>query len=89
MSHLVRLLPSDRTFTVEAGETVLAAALRAGITLPYSCRNGVCGTCKAKVKSGDSSVRVSLHMPSTLGAPHCSPIRRNAPMASSTFFIRC
>ena len=53
MSHQVRLLPSDRTFTVEAGETVLAAALRAGIMLPYSCRGGVCGTCKAKVKSGE------------------------------------
>jgi ferredoxin len=32
--------------------TVLQAALDAGLTLPYGCRNGACGACKGKVKDG-------------------------------------
>ncbi|HEX2177559.1 MAG TPA: 2Fe-2S iron-sulfur cluster-binding protein [Nocardioidaceae bacterium] len=37
---------------VRADETVLDAALRAGLDLPYSCRDGVCGTCRAKLACG-------------------------------------
>jgi CDP-4-dehydro-6-deoxyglucose reductase len=37
---------------VSAGENVLAAALAAGIPLPYSCRAGRCATCKARLLSG-------------------------------------
>jgi ring-1,2-phenylacetyl-CoA epoxidase subunit PaaE len=33
-------------------ESVLDAALRAGLDLPYSCRDGVCGTCRARLTSG-------------------------------------
>ncbi len=38
---------------VEPGETVLAAALRQGIGLPYGCRNGACGACKGVLRSGE------------------------------------
>jgi ferredoxin-NADP reductase/DMSO/TMAO reductase YedYZ heme-binding membrane subunit len=38
--------------TVRGGEPVLDAALRAGLDLPYSCRDGVCGTCRAKLVCG-------------------------------------
>ena len=48
----VRLEPSGRTFTVRPGETVLEAALREGIGLPYGCRNGACGACKGTLRSG-------------------------------------
>ncbi len=42
-----------RTFTMRQGdETVLDAAARAGIELPFSCRAGVCSTCRSKVVSG-------------------------------------
>ena len=51
--YTVRLEPSGQTFTVEPGETILAAALRQGHPLPYSCRNGSCGTCKARVLAGE------------------------------------
>ena len=51
--HEVRLEPSGHTFTVAPGETVLAAALRQGIGLPYGCRNGACGACKGVLRSGE------------------------------------
>ncbi|MGH9577428.1 MAG: 2Fe-2S iron-sulfur cluster-binding protein, partial [Terriglobales bacterium] len=49
----VRLEPSGHTFTVQPGETILEAALRQGIGLPYGCRNGACGACKATLRSGE------------------------------------
>jgi CDP-4-dehydro-6-deoxyglucose reductase len=50
--HNVTLKPSGQQFQVEAGETVLAAALRQGLVLPYGCKNGACGSCKGKVLEG-------------------------------------
>ena len=42
-----------RSFTMRmADETVLDAAARAGIELPFSCRAGVCSTCRTKVVTG-------------------------------------
>ncbi len=49
----VRLEPSGHTFGVTAGETILEAALRQGIGLPYGCRNGACGACKGALRSGE------------------------------------
>ncbi|BAU47078.1 CDP-6-deoxy-delta-3,4-glucoseen reductase [Sulfurifustis variabilis] len=52
-TYRVRIEPSGHTFDVAGNETVLEAALRAGFTLPYSCRNGSCGTCKGKILEGE------------------------------------
>ncbi|MCU0950100.1 MAG: CDP-6-deoxy-delta-3,4-glucoseen reductase [Burkholderiaceae bacterium] len=52
MAHKITVRPSGREFTVEGDETVLAAALRAGIGLPYGCKSGTCGTCKARCIDG-------------------------------------
>lgn len=52
MTYKIRIQSSGREFVVEKKETVLAAALRQGVMLPYSCRNGACGTCKGKLLSG-------------------------------------
>jgi CDP-4-dehydro-6-deoxyglucose reductase len=52
MSFKVTVQPSSHQFTVQEGQTVLDAALAAGIVLPYSCRNGACSTCKGKVVQG-------------------------------------
>ncbi len=52
MTFKVRIEPSGHEFTVAEKETVLEAALRHGYTLPYSCRNGSCGTCKGKLRAG-------------------------------------
>jgi CDP-4-dehydro-6-deoxyglucose reductase len=51
--HQVRLEPSGRSFHVAPGETVLEAALREGVGLPYGCRNGACGACKGVLRSGE------------------------------------
>lgn len=53
MSFTTTIQPSGHTFPVEADETILAAGLKHGYTLPYSCRDGVCGACKGKVLQGE------------------------------------
>jgi len=50
--HSVTIQPSGQHFQVEEGETVLAAALRQGLVLPYGCKNGACGTCKGRIVAG-------------------------------------
>ncbi len=52
MPFQVTIKPSDHVFTVDDGESVLTAALRAGYVLPYGCRNGACGACKGKILDG-------------------------------------
>jgi CDP-4-dehydro-6-deoxyglucose reductase len=49
----VTLQASGKHFDVAADETVLDAARRAGLALPYSCLSGVCGSCKATLLEGD------------------------------------
>ncbi|WP_371324210.1 CDP-6-deoxy-delta-3,4-glucoseen reductase [Dechloromonas sp. ZY10] len=53
MSYQVTVQPSGRQFTVEAEETLLDAALRQGLTLPYGCKDGACGACRGKVLCGE------------------------------------
>jgi len=48
----VQVIPSQREFFVEGSDTLLEAALRAGLALNYGCSNGNCGLCKARVVSG-------------------------------------
>ena len=48
----IRDRPSGTQFKVNDGESVLAAALRQGIMLAYSCRNGTCASCHGKVVKG-------------------------------------
>lgn len=52
MSHQITIKPSNHVVTANDGETVLGAALREGITLPYGCRNGACGSCKGRILEG-------------------------------------
>ena len=48
----VSVQPSGQQFEVEEGESILTAALRQDIILPYGCRNGACGSCKGKLLEG-------------------------------------
>ncbi len=52
MSVQVTVQPSGHEFFVEGNDTLLEAALRAGIPLDYGCSNGNCGECKARLVSG-------------------------------------
>ena len=62
----IKLQLSGKTFTSNPGETVLEAALRQGVKLPYSCKNGTCGNCKGRLISG--SVSYPIHPPLALDA---------------------
>jgi len=42
-----------------AGETLLESARRAGLTPPFSCEAGNCGTCMAKLTEGSATMRVN------------------------------
>lgn len=57
MTFQITVQPSGHRFECEAGETVLGAAIRAGVGLPYGCKNGACGSCKGKVLEGAVSHR--------------------------------
>ena len=48
----VQVIPSQREFFVEGSDTLLDAALRAGLALNYGCSNGNCGLCKARIVTG-------------------------------------
>ena len=48
----VTVQPSGHGFDVEDGESVLTAALRQDLVLPYGCRNGACGSCKGRIVEG-------------------------------------
>jgi ferredoxin len=54
----VRFEADERSFTAAADETLVAAAARAGIELPTSCRNGTCRTCMCQVRSGEIAYRI-------------------------------
>lgn len=60
----VKNIVSGAEFTVNEGESVLTAALRQGVMLPYSCKNGTCGSCKGQLESGD--VHYPFHPPLAL-----------------------
>lgn len=51
-SYRITFRPSGRIITTESTETILEAALHHGLSLPYGCRNGSCGTCKGKIIQG-------------------------------------
>ncbi|MCB1853143.1 MAG: CDP-6-deoxy-delta-3,4-glucoseen reductase [Gammaproteobacteria bacterium] len=79
MSFRVKIEPSGHEFNTVAGETLLQAAERQGIMLPYGCRNGLCGSCAGDLLSGsvmypDPSSDSMESMPDT----HCLPCQATA-----------
>ncbi|MFZ5524570.1 MAG: cytochrome b N-terminal domain-containing protein [Pseudomonadota bacterium] len=50
--YQISAIPCGRMITAMQGETILEAALRQGVNLPYLCRDGACGTCKGKILKG-------------------------------------
>ena len=52
MSFKVTVQPAGVNFDIGPGEVILAAAIRAGVGLPYGCRDGACGSCKSRLLEG-------------------------------------
>ena len=52
MAYRITLQPSGHTYEAEEGKNVLQAGLDAGHMLPYSCRAGVCRTCRGTILEG-------------------------------------
>ena len=53
VSRKIVLSPDNHEFHSHEDEAILDAALREGIQLPYGCRGGSCGACKAQLVEGD------------------------------------
>jgi ring-1,2-phenylacetyl-CoA epoxidase subunit PaaE len=52
---------ATKTFMLEKGkESVLEAGLKSGVELPYSCKSGVCSTCRAKLIAGEVDMDVNF-----------------------------
>jgi phenol/toluene 2-monooxygenase (NADH) P5/A5 len=56
MSYRVTIEPTGDQIEVEEGQTILDAALRQGVWLPFACGHGTCATCKIQVLEGDVDV---------------------------------
>lgn len=52
----------EETFTVASNKTILDGALAKGIDAPYSCRGGVCSTCKGKIVTGSVKMRINYSL---------------------------
>ena len=52
MAYRVTLTPSGHQFEVPEGQSILQAGLEAGFMMPYSCRTGVCRTCRGTLLEG-------------------------------------
>lgn len=57
--YVLRLRRSDKELSVSGTMTVLDALEASGVRVPYSCRAGVCGTCKVKRLSGEVAASAS------------------------------
>jgi len=53
MLYKVTVHPSGHQFDVEKGESILEAAMRHNIDLPYGCRGGACGSCAGYLVEGE------------------------------------
>jgi phenol hydroxylase P5 protein len=53
MNARMSIEPVRQTVEVEQGQTLLDAALRAGVYIPHACLHGLCGTCKVQVLDGE------------------------------------
>lgn len=52
MTHTLQIDGVEQIIPVSPGDTVLRAALRAGVGFPYECNSGGCGSCKFDLVSG-------------------------------------
>ncbi len=73
----VSLANSDRSFSAAPGQSLLDAALAAGLNLPHSCKSGNCGSCRARLVAG------------TTAYPHGAPLGLSAAEAAAGDILLC
>ncbi|WII71776.1 2Fe-2S iron-sulfur cluster-binding protein [Bdellovibrio sp. 22V] len=64
MRFKAKIIQTDSEITVEADETLLAAARRQNVPYPFSCSKGNCGACKSRLVAGE--IEQLSHRPTTL-----------------------
>lgn len=64
MGFRIKVVPSGREFDADGTQFILDAALEAGVVMPHGCKDGVCGSCKARVVEGE--VEQAPHSPAAL-----------------------
>ena len=52
MSFLIKLVDENIQFPCDEGQSILDAALKQAVAISYGCRNGLCGSCKGSLISG-------------------------------------
>ncbi|MFP3395576.1 hybrid-cluster NAD(P)-dependent oxidoreductase [Brevibacterium sp. SIMBA_078] len=57
VSHVVEFAVSGRVVDCDESTTVLDSALDAGLSVPSSCSEGACGTCKSVLISGEVEMK--------------------------------
>ncbi|WIV66950.1 2Fe-2S iron-sulfur cluster-binding protein [Natrialbaceae archaeon AArc-T1-2] len=75
-THAVTLVRADgsvEVLAVDPGETVVDAANAAGVSIPYGCLYGACGTCTARLLGGEFE--------------YCEPPRALKPEARNRGFV--
>src|SRR6266849_6297095 len=90
MVHRVTLKPSGHTYEVEEGKSVLQAGLDAGYMLPYSCRAGVCRTCRGTILEGkvDYGLVHATYLPDTDKAKGYALLCQAKPLTDLTVEVR-
>lgn len=76
-SFEVRITPHGRVVRVAAGQSILEAALNAGLNLPHSCKSGHCSSCRARLITGQ------------IRYPHGTPLGLTAEEARTGHVLLC
>lgn len=58
--YIIHLLPDDRKVECFEEDTILEALERDGNPIPFGCRKGQCGSCKAKLLEGEVEIDTSV-----------------------------
>ena len=90
MTHRVTLQPSGHSYEVDEGKSVLQAGLDAGYMLPYSCRAGVCRTCRGTILEGkvDYGAVHATYLPDSDRAKGYALLCQAKPLSDLTVEVR-